>query len=203
MLVLTAMILAMASGAVGCAGKSYVNLTTLNDGTKVVQGGRTGVFGTDDSFVHVTPPTPPAIKAEEVKKVQLKRSYTRSVISWTGCPDKKPNPRAKNIKREEVAEESMEEVIVPPASAPAQAPAAFWAGGNPSVLNLGVPAAAIAGGMIGGAAALRPAQTNINATGNGGGGGLGGDAASSSSSSSAASAAAAAAAEAAAKGGRK
>lgn len=39
----------------GCAGTNYVTSRTLDNGLTVTQGGRTGVFGTDNSFVHIQP----------------------------------------------------------------------------------------------------------------------------------------------------
>lgn len=56
---------------------------------------------------------PKAPPVTVTKKIKLEKSYTRSSMSWTGCPDKKPNPRAKNIRREEVTEQWVEEVFSP------------------------------------------------------------------------------------------
>lgn len=202
----------------GCAGAQFVKETKLSNGALVVQGGRTGAFGTDNSFVQIVPAS-----GSQAEKVRLEKIHTKSAISWTGCPDRKkgadgywkPNRRAKNIKRSEQEEYWSEEVL----ANGQQANPSFAAFGNESTGNAAVPAAVsgalLAGGMIGAASVLRPASTNINtqssggnATGGAGGagglgvgvghGGAGGDGGSSSSSASSAAAAAASASSAAA-----
>lgn len=166
---------------IGCSS-IYVKDTTLDDGTKVVLGGRTGAFGTDTGFVYIQPPMPnvtvttPVVAAPtKPQKVRLESSYAKSSTSWTNCKDKKPNKRAKNVRREEVKEEWTEEVLAPQAPVVTQPPVVvnapegyFWATGNPSTGNLAAPAAAIAGGMMGASALHRPDRTNISTTANGG-----------------------------------
>jgi len=195
----------------GCG--TAVNQSVLPNGMVVTRGERAMPFGTDYSFIRIdAPPAAPQI-------VELKKSYTKSEISWTGCADRKrnkdgywqPNRRAKNIKRAEKEEHWKQEVVV----GNEQAPTTFWAGGNTSTGNAAVPAALsgalLAGGMIGAASVLRPANTYVNTQsgatgGTGGSGGLGlgigqggaGGAGGSSSSSAAAAAAASAASAAAA-----
>jgi hypothetical protein len=198
---------------IGCAGTNYVHHENVA-GYDVIQGGRTGIIGTDNSFVYIAPPkvaqplavsvqapvvsasvAPMAIMSASAPvtsstviqknpvKIKLEKSYTRSSTSWTGCPDKTPNRNAKNVQREEVSEtwtddviseeistkiiETAAPVITAPASpavvmTPVQQPAAFWAGGNPSVGNFTAPALAIAGGMIG----LRPNRSNVESNSN-------------------------------------
>lgn len=178
---------------VGCAG-TKAELTKL-DGYDVVQGERTGAFGTDNSFVLVVP-KPKAVRTvvpktvvrtiEPAKVVKLERSYKKSAISWTGCKDKKPNKNAKNIKREEIGESWTEDAIIPAVteteqveevvvSIPQQTQPLFWAGGNPSTGNGAVSAAFQATGIALGAALLRPDinKTNITTSSAGGAGGVG------------------------------
>jgi len=158
----------VAAGLSGCAGTN-VKPTELG-GFTVIQGERTGAFGTDNSFVAVVPKPVPAAQVvipDVPKTITLKKTYTKSESSWTGCPDKKPNKHAKNIKRHEVAEEQSEEVLNPAAvpiiPAPQVAPAPmFWAGGNPSTGNVMMPALMEAAGVAGGAALLRPSNNNVS-----------------------------------------
>lgn len=153
----------------GCAGTNFVKQTDL-DGFTVVQGGRTGAFGTDNSFVAVVPKPAPAaqVVVPNVPQVlTLKKTYSKSVTKWDNCSSKKPNKNAKHIKREEQEETETQEVLNPAAApiVPAQqaTPAPmFWAGGNPSTGNVMMPALMEAAGIAGGAALLRPGHTTVS-----------------------------------------
>lgn len=160
------------TGFTGCVGKNYIaEPKTLDNGYTVIQGGRTGAFGTDNSFVYIAPPQVPVepVSTPEPKIVELKTVYTKSSTSWDNCKDATPNKNAKNVKREEVEEKWVRERIVqsPISEAPIQPQAAFWAGGNASTGNLALPAAFIASGMVGNGAATRPDRTNIHQSGGG------------------------------------
>lgn len=157
--VVTLMVVALVMLTMGCAGVQYSNDggTRLKNGALLVQGGRTGVFGTDNSFVQIIPPA-----GEPAKVVTLKKTYRKSTSSWTGCSDLgwKPNKGAKNIKRSELYEEENQDVL----AGGNEGQATFWAGGNSSTGNILAPAVAIAGGMVGAAAAHRPDSYNSSVT---------------------------------------
>lgn len=150
----------------GCAGTNYAEVKELG-GYKILQGGRTGVFGADNSWVQIEKDVPPPAYRERSlipEKVKLESTYSISVTYWENCPDKTPNRNAKNVRREESQERWTEEVPV------AQAPEVmqyapqpvFGFVGNPSVGNVTAPAAFIAGGMVGAATARRPDITHVN-----------------------------------------
>lgn len=153
----------------GCAGTQYREITELGDNYDydLLQGGRTGVFGTDNSFGALIPKKtpPPAYRERSLtpEKVKLESTYTRNSLSWTNCPDEKPNPNAKNVRREKVKEQWTEEVVVAPAPEVMQyAPQpVFGFVGNPSAGNLTAPAVALAGGAVGAASARRPDKVNM------------------------------------------
>ncbi|MFA4817302.1 MAG: hypothetical protein WC608_01095 [Parcubacteria group bacterium] len=146
----------------GCVGKNYV-VHQEKDGLDVYQGGRTGVFGTDNSWAYVIPKK---VDTQQVApaKIKLERSYKKTFDSWEQkCPDPK---QRKNFKHENLDETWTEEILNTNLAA-SSTPFAFGVG-NSSTGNNVIPAAAIAGGMMGGAALLRPDR--IMGTGKGSGG---------------------------------
>lgn len=130
-------LVALAAGAFGCAGEQFVKKTDLGDVT-VIQGGRTGAFGTDNSFVHIQK------RADQVDAViRLEKTYHKESMSWNGCSDDLPNKNARNIRREKVKEKWTEDVPNP-AAVPSEN---FGFGHNPSTGNVLLPAAAEAAGI--------------------------------------------------------
>ena len=133
---------------------------------------RTGAAGHDFSGFFARPKCQVGLKV-----VTLEHSYTKSVTTWTNCSSKRPNRHAKNVHRQEVHKQWMEQRIIPQASTPAVDSKTYaYFGGNPSVGNSSLESAFIAGGMVGGAALLRPSRTvnNNNNSAAGGQGGKGG-----------------------------
>lgn len=160
----------------GCAGTMYSKETKLSNGAILVQHGRTGASGTDNSgFLYIPEPASAPIAAPVVKpkKVLLERTYTKSSTSWSNCPDRTPNRNAKNVKRLEETEAWTEEVLSAEQISPAivqtasTQPVLSGFGTNASTVNASLGSLFVAGGMIGGAALLRPDRTNINQTGGG------------------------------------
>jgi hypothetical protein len=180
MFVMFVMFIATAVSLAGCQGSMYLKPTNVDGVGTVLQGGRTGVFGTDNSFVYIQP-APAKIPVQvstpapvSVPKVLLEKSYTRTEDSYEqGCPSIK---QRKNIRHSEKKEAWTEEVLRPIPFAPQpqavmvpqqQPPAVFWAGGNPSVGNMALPSLFMATGMVGAASVLRPSETNISQSGGG------------------------------------
>jgi hypothetical protein len=161
-LIWTVCSLVLAVMFMGCG--TYVKPTQHLEGADVTHVGRVGFLGTDYGATIVVP-KPSAI---EPVKVKLEKKYHRTVDTWTAkCSKHLEDPKQrKNWKHEEIKEDSSEEVLNPAATS--QAPIVVG-GSNPSVGNFAVPAAAMAGGIVGGAAVLRPDKTTIG-SGSGSGG---------------------------------
>jgi len=150
----------------GCVGKNYVKPPITVDNIDIVQFGRTGFLGNDHSgtaFILKAQNLP-----EKPLKVKLEKYYHRTFDSWEQkCPSPK---QRKNFKHEEVTENSSEEVINPDHVSQYSGAPIVFGGSNPSFINAVAPAAAIAGGMIVGAAVLRPDRIMGAGKGSGGGG---------------------------------
>jgi len=173
---LATLVLSILLAFVGCRSTNQT-LTELGGKYEVIQVSDTGFVGHDNSgFVvlqkqsstasQVSPSSVQPQKAIEVT------TYESSSLTWTGCPDKgwKPNRRAKNIKRTEERKKWTTERDIQPTPPPVvhqervAIPIAVYGGGNASVGNSLLPSIATAGGIIGGAAVLRPSETNVSST---------------------------------------
>jgi len=150
-IILTLAMLAAMTLTTGCAGKLYGDVKTLSNGREAVMVGRTGIFGADAVAIQIVPK-----KDEQPQIVTLKKKYTKSMTSWTGCKDENPNKNAKNIRRFKSEENWQEEVLG------AQEETFSYATGNPSAGNSALGSAFMAAGIVGGAAALRPSTTSIS-----------------------------------------
>ncbi len=131
---------------------------------------RTGLAGHDLSGVVMVPKK--KVKTD-LKVVTLGHSYTKNVTTWTNCSSEKPNRHAKNVHQEEVHKQWTEQRII---SVPAVNSLKTYAyfGGNPSLGNSSLGSLFMAGGIVGGAALLRPSNTVNNNSAAGGQGGKGG-----------------------------
>jgi hypothetical protein len=158
----------VAVASIGCVGDNYTLRKDYHDLT-VIQGGRTGVFGTDNSWWYVQEK-----QAPQPDIYRLQETYSRTAeITDQGCPDP---AQTKNIRREKIKEVRTRDVPNPNK----RAPVVYGGGGtNPSTGNVAVPAAlngtaaAATGGTFYylGQKARRPAQIGINQQQQGGGGG--------------------------------
>jgi hypothetical protein len=182
------------------AGTVYHQKVDLGGGDTADVVGRTGAFGTDGLAIRFKSKAP---EDPDILRLYSWKSRQATIQEYNQkCPDPR---QLKNIKTrtENIIETSYQDVPNPHKR---QDKIAVVGGTNPSTGNLAVPAfiqgASMAGGMVGGAAVLRPSRIsagggNATATGGAGGigfGGAGGSASSSSSSAASASSAAAAAA---------
>ncbi|OGI34761.1 MAG: hypothetical protein A2259_05315 [Candidatus Moranbacteria bacterium RIFOXYA2_FULL_43_15] len=146
------LVLALALTSVGCAGTNY----NVPGPGGMMQGGRTGAFGTDNSWVYI----PPSAPVDQPAKILLEENYSRTEDSWEQkCPD--PRQR-KNFKHNEVKERRAKEVLNPAAESTG---GAFWAGGNPSTGNVLLPAVVEAAG-IAASGGLSSSGDMINSIGN-------------------------------------
>jgi len=144
----------------GCAG-TVAQQRTMPDGTVVTTGSKTDAFGNNNSWVEVRHPANPA----EPAYIQVEDRHTISETSWTGCPDKEPNKRAKNIKRREVVETQQKSLPNPKAQG---GKTSFGFGDNPGPGDSIIPAVLNAGSRLGAAAIRGGGTPSVNVSASGG-----------------------------------
>lgn len=148
-----------------CAGTVYKKTVNLDGGDTADVVGRTGAFGTDAVAIRFKSKAP-----NDPNILRLQSFHSRQATIQT-YDQKCPLPeQLKNIRTrtENVVESSYQDVPNPNKR---QDQIAVIGGTNPSTGNVLLPAAVqaagMAGGMIGGAAVLRPARVNVQQNGGG------------------------------------
>lgn len=136
-------VLVLLALSAGCAG-TVAQQRTMPNGMTVTTGSKTDIAGNNNSWVHLQQPGNP----NEPATLELKKEFSSSTTSWTGCADEKPNKSAKNIKREVHKETLLEEVINPRAQG---GKASFGFGDNPGPAEMIVPSLVNAGSRLGAA----------------------------------------------------
>lgn len=146
-------------------GTMYGHQKSLPNGAVVTYAGRTNAFGVDTGITEIEHPPVKAPETIQPQVITTTWTYDRYERSWTGCADKEPNKRARNIKRKDIVEKgSQQHIVFPQQCCGNSQPTVTSAGGaTSSTGNIVLPVAVGAAGYALGQKWHRP--DNINVTG--------------------------------------